>query len=222
MVAGSRGDAVRARVPANKQGTKGVGSGTSDDPLMQLLKARELMSCQDRLDLRHAYKVGAVPLPSPPPPTLNQFAVECAWRDALKDPVNAQVMRHLRRRIHELDDPVTAVIPSKFATIVLNEWPRRMRKTKDENPQTKTQARHPFAWGAELTPAAVATARAEAKARLPHKPIEGTSLWCEGWGAVQGKEGPDFDFQYGKTFNPRGGGWPNPRNATEMIAKGKA
>jgi len=219
MVAGPRGDAVRAMVPANKQGTKGVGSGASDDPLMQLLKARELMSSQDRLDLRAAYRVGAVPLPAPPPPTLGQFAADCSWRDALKDPVNKQVMRHLRRRIEELDDPMTAVIPSKFATIVLNEWPRRMSKTRDENPMAKTQPRHPFAWGAELTPGAVATAREEAKARMPHKPIEGTSLWCKGWGAIEETE--LFDFQYSKTHNPRGGGWPNPLSAKEVIAKGK-
>ena len=54
---------------------------------------------------------------------------------------------------------------------------------------------------------------------MPHKPIEGTSLWCKGWGAIEETE--LFDFQYSKTHNPRGGGWPNPLNAKEVIAKGK-
>ena len=216
MVSGPRSDAVRAQVPAHRQGTKGVGSGAGDDPLMQLLKVRELMTKQDNLDLKFAHRarVAAGHLPEPAPPTLNQFVSDqndSTWREVLRDPVAALAMRHLRRRVVQLDYPQAALAPSTFAYSVLNNWPERTRPGPKMNRETLTQPRNPFAWGAELAPDAGAICRQEAQERHPSKPAEGTSLWCARWGAVCSEVGLDTDFLYAREFNRRGGGWPNPQ-----------
>ena len=220
MVAGRRGDAIRAQVPAHRQGTIGVGSGATDDPLMQLLKVRELMTSQDRLDIKFALraeekrrKAAGLP-PKPVTPTLKQVIngqTESTWREVLRDPTAALMMRTLRRRVAQLDDPQAAVVPSTFAYHVLNNWPERTAPGPKVNRETQTQPRNPWAWRAELSEASAEECRKEAAKRHPPKEVEGTSLWCPRWGAVCTDIGLDTNFQYEKKYNPRGGGWPNPQ-----------
>ena len=57
-------------------------------------------------------------------PPLNEFARGCtatgAWKAALTDPVSAACMRHLRRRVQQLEDPMTCVVPSEWAYREMN------------------------------------------------------------------------------------------------------
>jgi hypothetical protein len=216
----TRSDDVRAQVPAYRQGTKGVGSGASDDPLMQLLKARELMASQDRLDLKWAVHQGFASAGGALP-SLGQFATDCStsgtWREVLKDPEAAAAMRHLRRRVTQLNDPMKAVEPSRFAYAVINNWPERVNPQGIKNRETLTQPRNPFNWSAQLTPSAVANCREEAARRHPPKPVEQTSFWTERWGAVCSEIGFDSGFQYERKYNPRGGGWP--RDTQQVFHK---
>ena len=213
-------DAIRAQVPAHRQGTKGVGSGAGDDPLMQLLKVRELMTSQDNLDIKFAMKGAEIRRiadgrpPEPVTPTLNQFIgsqTDSTWREVLRDPTAALMMRTLRRRVAQLDDPQAAIVPSTYAYSVLNNWPERTAPGPKVNRETLTQPRNPMAWRAELSAASSEECRKEAAKRHPPKQVEGTSFWCPRWGAVCSDVGLDTNFQYTRKHNLRGGGWPNPQ-----------
>ena len=220
MAPGRRGDAIRAQVPEHRQGVKGVGSGAGDDPLMQLLKVRELMTKQDNLDIKFALRgeetrrIADGRPPEPVRPTLNQFVssqtADSTWREVLRDPTAALMMRTLRRRVAQLDDPQAAIEPSTYAYSVLNNWPERTAPGPKVNRETLTQPRNPMAWRAELSAESSEECRREAAKRHPPKPSEGTSLWCPRWGAVCSDVGFDSNFLYARKDNLRGGGWPNP------------
>jgi len=153
---------------------------------MQYHALREGIERLEADRLRDSLRRGQLAVPKKLP-SLSQFAEGCtaqgSWRAALRDPASAAAMRGLRRRVAELNDPLTAVVPSAWAYKEMNGQAGALKAPTRQ--QHQTSPKNPFSFDAELLPAArlreLRGALDPPARHAPRKKREPTSLWCSSW-----------------------------------------
>ena len=156
---------------------------------------RELVNKEDRIWKRFLQPVPPAPRRQNLVTFYDGLREEGGWDSAVRDPQVAQALRHLRRRVAQLQAPETAGVPSDLAFRSLNG--RNGRERGPRQAEFRTSIIHPLAY-AELFQSRPA----------PQQMAEPTSIWYPGWGAAANQASLDLAYPYDRKSTLRCGEGP--------------
>ena len=171
------------------------------DPHLEAETWGEIIDREDHITLRKAVSTGQLPQLRRPPTreVIRSTFVhdrELAQR-TLRNADAAAAMRHLRRRVEQLNGP-NASEPSDFAYQLINSPPK-------PTPIGSGSMQHPLLAAHEMVDPRVVQERSARPRRIP---IEPTSLWCMSWGANADEQLVNFNYVYPTGRNEIGAWMP--------------